>query len=1401
MGFSVILNVDGREPERSARSTILREAGLEVREAAGGEEALRMAAESRPDLVLLEANLPDISSFEVCRRLRESRFLKHVPVIHISEAYAVSEDRMAGDECGAEAYLTEPVEPGVLATMVKSLVHSSQCRRKLEWLLEPRPRSCVPEDPPYGDLRLLNTHRVLADAVPEAVLRDAVSNYLDLLDTSSTVYEASGEYVLDCCSSRWCRLLKRASRELCGTTDNREALASGHWLCHEACWGASMAAIAARQPADHECPGGIRTYAMPVLAGDEVAGSMAFCYGDPPDALPALAEIANRYHVSVEELVEAAAAYESRPPFIVEAAKRRLLTSARLVGALVERNRAEAALRESCRIEQSVRLKAQESADRLERLQTVTAALGEAVTSDQVLDAIITRVMSATGAVAGILALLNEDETVFRTVRIAGYPEETARRAATFPAAPGNLLADAALARQAILLDNADDPRYPMLTELGPRFPTGGVAAVPFALRGRVLGALGLRLAPGRPFTIEDWDFFLTVGRECAQALERARLYEEVTSQKQRLEEIFNALPAYVAIYSGPDHVLEYSNPENTRMWGGRNPVGKPIRQAYPEIGEEQYRLWDQAFRSGEPVYVPASPANVDPGTGKLERRFLDIFLLPRRNGAGEVSGVMAFGVDVTGQVHTHRELERQRAFVEAVLEQMPLGVVLAEAPSEKLLLFNRQGGRILGHPVQGPGELVDYERSYAIHPDGSPGRPEEHALARALRRGEVIDQEEWLYRRGDGSIATLAVSAAPIRNGDGHMVAAVCTFQDITERRRERDTLRLQSQMINLSRDAIIAADPERVITGWNRGAEETYGWTAAEAIGRPTRALLATASYAPPEEIDAVLMREGRWEGELQHVRKDGAVIIVESRQALVRDERGHPAGILEINRDITQRKSAEEALRESERWLKFSQEAAGVGLRDWDLTTNLSRCSEQFLRFYGLDPERHIITSEEWIERVHPEDRQPTLEKIAAALEGRIPYELEFRAVRPDGAVRWIASKAAIFRDNHGKAVRLIGAHIDITERKRAEEAHFSAQKLESIGLLAGGIAHDFNNLLTGILGNASLVLPELSQPQAERVEAIVTGAQKAADLTRQLLAYAGKGRFVVRQVDLAVAVMEMTELLRVSIPRHVELHRSLQPAPVQADAGQIQQLVMNLAINAAEAVGEAHGSVTVATGIEEFSAPLSGSLGEELPPGRYAYLEVADNGSGMDEETRSRIFDPFYTTKFLGRGLGLAAVAGIVRSHNGAINIRTAPGRGSVFRVFLPAAEEPRPAQKAGVLVVDDEDAVRDFLRRVLEARGYTVTCAANGREALAELDRRGREISLVVLDVVMPVMSGGEMLAELRSRRPGLKVLLTSGYSEDEVHRICGPECQKAGFIQKPYTAQQVADKVKAELER
>jgi len=376
-------------------------------------------------------------------------------------------------------------------------------------------------------------------------------------------------------------------------------------------------------------------------------------------------------------------------------------------------------------------------------------------------------------------------------------------------------------------------------------------------------------------------------------------------------------------------------------------------------------------------------------------------------------------------------------------------------------------------------------------------------------------------------------------------------------------------------------------------------------------------------------------------------------------------------------------------------------------------------------------------------------------------------------------------------------------DITEEQRLKEQMGHAQRLESLGVLAGGIAHDFNNLLTAIMGNSGLARSKLPPASVahENLQRIETSTRRAADLCKQMLAYSGKGKFIVQPLNLTSTVEEMLDLLQVSIAKNVVLKFDLSRAlpAVEADASQLQQVIMNLVINASEAVDNKSGIISVATGVMYADRRYLSEtwLDEGLAEGRYAYLEVSDTGCGMDKATMAKIFDPFFTTKFTGRGLGMSAILGIVRGHKGAVKVYSEPDRGTTFKVLLPitdlsvsgsVVQQNDSANWQGegtVLIVDDEETIREVAGLMLEDMGFDVLLAENGLVAIDLYHKHKEEIAAVLLDMTMPKMNGEETFRELRRINPGVKVILSSGYNEqDATQRFMGKGL--AAFIQKPY---------------
>jgi len=548
----------------------------------------------------------------------------------------------------------------------------------------------------------------------------------------------------------------------------------------------------------------------------------------------------------------------------------------------------------------------------------------------------------------------------------------------------------------------------------------------------------------------------------------------------------------------------------------------------------------------------------------------------------------------------------------------------------------------------------------------------------------------------------------------------------------------------------------------------------------------------------------------GQSRHFQMDGLVLgfyVIASVVAI---------WLLEVQR--RERVKAEENARLASERLTELQQAIVARDSQQALTAKLHaivESSEDAIISKGLDgviqswnyaAERIFgYTSEEMVGRTMRPLLPPDRVQEESGIIERIRYggnvkHFETVRVRKDGKHITVSLTISPIYDEAGKVVGASHIARDITEQKHMEEQMRQTQKLESLGVLAGGLAHDFNNLLTGIMGNASLSMEDLENPVSlrEHIGEILMSSERAALLVRQMLAYAGKGRYLIEPIDVSQQITEIVALIRTSIPRSVQLVLQLDSDPprVDADRSQLHQLIMNLAINAAEAIGEQPGTVTITT-----SHTRINDEGQVV-------LTIADTGCGMDEATKSQMFDPFFTTKFTGRGLGLAAVMGIIRTHRGSISVDSAPGKGTTVAVVLPASTAVTPAAAAvepvelrgsgHILVVDDEDLVRNLAKFTLERYGYTTELASNGEEGLNIFSARPGEFAAVILDLTMPVMGGEEMLTHVRRIRPDVPVVLSSGFSEiDALRRF--HDRGLAGFLQKPYTATALARKLKQAL--
>jgi len=535
---------------------------------------------------------------------------------------------------------------------------------------------------------------------------------------------------------------------------------------------------------------------------------------------------------------------------------------------------------------------------------------------------------------------------------------------------------------------------------------------------------------------------------------------------------------------------------------------------------------------------------------------------------------------------------------------------------------------------------------------------------------------------------------------------------------------------------------------------------------------------------------------------------------------EEEGHITAYVHVMRDITERKQGEETLRKSEE--KFRTVADHTF--DWeywkDVGGNLIYVSPACERISGYTAEEFQNDPGLLIRIVHPDDKDKFIHHLEYDDNGITPAVCQtpdFRIRTRSGQERWIEHICHEVFDNDGMSLGHRACNRDVTERKQGEEERIQleqqfhhAQKLESLGVLAGGIAHDFNNILTVILGHCYLAREDLI-PEHEYKAAfqkVESASNRAADLCRQMLTYAGKNPLVQTQVNLLLLVDDVAKMLHAAIKKNVSITLDLkQDIPhIKGDSGQIQQIIMNLIINAVEAIGDANGTIRVLLTEATFESDKTetDTFGTFIKASRYACLEVTDTGVGMDEETKKRIFEPFYSTKFTGRGLGMSAIQGIIKSHEGLLLLTSSPGVGTTFKVLFPLPETfddvvtapaiLTPFKKSGVtiLLVDDEQALRNVGAALLKSMGIKALTAQDGREALEIFREHGREIDVIMLDLIMPVMGGIDTYHELRKTDMTIPIVICSGYGVESVAHVINND-QHAGFVHKPYKPEELRD--------
>ena len=614
----------------------------------------------------------------------------------------------------------------------------------------------------------------------------------------------------------------------------------------------------------------------------------------------------------------------------------------------------------------------------------------------------------------------------------------------------------------------------------------------------------------------------------------------------------------------------------------------------------------------------------------------------------------------------------------------------------------------------------------------------------------------------------------------------------------------------------AVIEWDHESRVTRWNAQAERLFGWTAAEIIGRQLFEFRFVHEDVRPtaERMveDAASGRQPRSVLVTPNYTKSGALVWCEWHISVLYDAAGKLMSSLTLGLDVTAARATAAELEQSRARVRAALDGAKMLAWDMDLVTNRWETTVDIPGFYGLPPGPDYSLPEHALRAVHPDDVSIVLAGRQRAIDTGEPMRYEFRggAPAPDGNVRWYSTRGQVLRDAAGKPVRIVAVTTDVTERKRAEEQREAlnrqlrdAHKWESLGVLAGGVAHDFNNILTVVLGSANLARRGVpaNSATASFLDQIEASCRRASEVCRQMLASAGRTQGSGARLDLAALIREAAPVLGERCGATAVRYELAADLPaVLGDAGQVRQVLVNLVTNAAEALGGTAGEIVVRAGVAEVDGKPDGAFHLPPVPGRYACLVVSDTGPGMTAEVRARMFDPFYSTKFAGRGLGLAAALGIVRAHKGGVRVESAPGQGTTVAAYWPAADAPavaavavplaavpvaaKPAATNAALVIDDEMFVREVTASTLEELGYAPLLAADGASGI-EVFRANRDaIKVAVIDVMMPGLTGNQVLTAIRALAPDLPAVLVSGFTDRRV--LAAEFGGRTEFLQKPF---------------
>ncbi len=782
------------------------------------------------------------------------------------------------------------------------------------------------------------------------------------------------------------------------------------------------------------------------------------------------------------------------------------------------------------------------------------------------------------------------------------------------------------------------------------------------------------------------------------------------------------------------------------------------------------------------------------------------------RDEKGQPVELLGVSRDITDRKQAKQRLEESLSILNATLESTADGILVKDIAGN-IQHYNHRFLEMWGIPetIDKSDESSEFRRWML----NQMKYPERAVLVAKEAYEKPQDEGFTILELKDGRVFEMYWHPQKI---EGKTVGVVISVRDVTERGKAAESLRESEEryrkLVENARDIICTIDlSSGIITDANIYGEMALGYRYEDVVNR-----LGFLELVHPDDQEKLVRRlqELSLDGTRKpnfplRVRKaDGAYIDAEINGAIIYGSEDNPESYMGIIRDVTERRRAEEALRQSEEKYRSLFEESKDMVYISTPEGRLLDINPAGVELLGYSTKEEALNDNVINTYGNPDDRRRFLEALEK--QGFVK-DIELVLKKQDGEYLNVLITSTVVRDEHGSTVAYRGIMRDITEQKKLEQQFFHAQKMESIGTLAGGIAHDFNNILGGILGYASFMKSKVSSehPFFKYLDTIERSSTRAAELTGQLLGFARRGKYETKPMNLNDAVKETLGIIDRTISKSIAVEARLgEKLPtIEADRGQLQQVLMNLFINAADAM-PAGGKLIVETDVETLSEKYA-RLHMGARPGSYVRLSVTDTGIGMDKKTQERIFEPFFTTKKDGKGtgLGLAMVYGVVKNHEGYIAVYSELGHGTTFKIYMPVsgkveAENPwevlaQSGRNELVLVVDDEEAIRDFARMVLESNGYRVILAEDGEQGLRAFEEHNGDISLVILDMVMPNMGGQEAFSRMRARDSGVRALLSTGYSQNgKAQEIL--DSGVMGFLQKPYRPNVLLAKVRSVID-